>query len=130
MSPEQAEGKPLDHCSDIFWFGVVLYEMATGRRPFQGDTAISTISSILKDTPPAPQQVNTALPPQLGRIVRRCLSKEPERGYQSTDDLCNELREVKEDSESGELSRRTLPGVRAPRRSDLLAASAPGRDRR
>ena len=104
MSPEQAEGKPLDHRSDIFSFGVVLYEMSTGRRPFRGDTAISTISSILKDAPPPLLQINTALPPHLGRIVRRCLSKEPERRYQSTDDLCNELRELKEESESGEMT--------------------------
>jgi Tol biopolymer transport system component/predicted Ser/Thr protein kinase len=104
MSPEQAEGKPLDHRSDIFSFGVVLYEMSTGRRPFQGDTAISTISSILKDTPPPPQQLNTTLPPQVGRIVRRCLAKEPDRRYQSTDDLRNELRELKEESDSGELT--------------------------
>jgi Tol biopolymer transport system component len=78
--------------------------MATGRRPFQGDTAISTISSILKHTPPPPQQVNPSLPSHLGRIVRRYLAKEPERRYQSTDDLRNELRELKEETESGELS--------------------------
>ncbi len=102
MSPEQAEGKSLDHRSDIFSFGVVLYEMATGRKPFQGDTAISTISSILKDTPTPPQQVNNSLPPELGRIIKRCLVKEPERRYQSTDDLRNELREIKEESDSGE----------------------------
>lgn len=115
MSPEQAEGKPLDHRSDIFSFGVVLYEMATGRRPFHGDTAISTISSILKDTPTPPHQVNAALPEEFGRIVRRCLAKQPDRRYQSTDDLRNELRELKEDSESGELSleRRVAPGTGA-----------------
>ena len=103
MSPEQAEGKPLDHRSDVFSFGVVLYEMSTGRRPFQGDTPISTISAILKDTPPPPQEVNPALPRHLGRIVRRCLAKEPERRYQSTDDLRNELRELKDELASGEL---------------------------
>ncbi len=116
MSPEQAEGKALDHRSDIFSFGVVLYEMATGRRPFQGDTAISTISSILKDSPPPPQQINTALPPHLGRIVRRCLSKEPERRYQSTEDLRNELRELKEECDSGELAQEVAAAARTSAR--------------
>jgi Tol biopolymer transport system component/predicted Ser/Thr protein kinase len=113
MSPEQAEGKPLDHRSDIFSFGVVFYEMATGRRPFVGETAVSTISSILRDTPPPPQQLNAALPAQLGRIVRRCLAKEPDRRYQSTDDLRNELLELKEDSDSGELARQAAVPVQA-----------------
>ncbi len=133
MSPEQAEGKPLDHRSDIFSFGVLLYEMATGRRPFRGDTAISTISSILKDTPPPPQQINTAIPAELGRIVRRCLAKEPERRQQSTEDLRNELRELKEDSDSGELTAtRSASGEVAaaatmPSGDAARAAGRPGR---
>jgi Tol biopolymer transport system component/predicted Ser/Thr protein kinase len=121
MSPEQAEGKPTDSRSDLFSFGVVVYEMAAGRRPFQGDTAISTLSSILKDTPAPLHEVNAALPEQLGRIVRRCLAKDPTRRYQSTDDLRNELQELKDDVASGEWSaeravapapaRRTMRGV-------------------
>jgi eukaryotic-like serine/threonine-protein kinase len=114
MSPEQAEAKPLDHRSDIFSFGIILYEMATGRRPFQGDTPISTISSILKDTPPPLQQVNARMPEHLGRIVRRCLAKEPDRRFQSTEDLRNELRELKEESESGELARERTASVPPP----------------
>jgi len=133
MSPEQAEGKTLDQRSDIFSFGVVLYEMSTGRRPFQGDTAISTISAILKDTPVPPHEINTSLPPQLARIVRRCLEKEPDRRYHSTPDLRNDLRELKEDSESGELSaesvaagvaRKAAAGPRSSSRPLLLGAGA------
>jgi eukaryotic-like serine/threonine-protein kinase len=104
MAPEQAEGKPTDSRSDIFSFGVVLYEVATGKRPFHGDTAISTLSSILKDTPQPVHEVNAALPEQLGRIVRRCLAKDPARRYQSTDDLRNELHELKDEVASGEWS--------------------------
>jgi Tol biopolymer transport system component len=126
MSPEQAEGKPLDHRSDIFSFGVVLYEMGTGRRPFQGETSISTISAILKDTPPPPQQINTSLPPHFGRIVRRCLAKEPERRYQSTEDLRNDLRELKEDSESGDLTVESVAATGAASRR-TARSGLPGR---
>jgi Tol biopolymer transport system component/predicted Ser/Thr protein kinase len=123
MSPEQAEGKALDHRSDIFSFGVVLYEMATGRRPFQGDTAISTLSAILRDTPVPPNQINTSLPLHLARIVRRCLEKEPERRYQSTKDLRNDLREVKEDSESGARSAETVAAAVASRAAGGVRSS-------
>ena len=73
MSPEQAEGKPCDHRSDIFSLGVMLYELATGERPFKGDTSVSVISSIIKDTPRAVTDLRPALPRELGRIIRHCL---------------------------------------------------------
>ena len=77
MSPEQAEGQPVDARSDLFSLGVMLYEMATGQRPFTGDTSISIISSIVKDTPKPITELNPSLPRDLGRIVRRALAKDP-----------------------------------------------------
>ena len=87
MSPEQAEGKTVDHRSDIFSIGIILYEMATGQRPFTGETAASVLSSIIKETPPSIPEVNPALPKLLGRIVRRCLAKDRERRYQSAKEI-------------------------------------------
>ena len=103
MSPEQAEGKPLDHRTDIFSLGVILYEMATGERPFQGDTTISVISSIVKDTPRSVTDVNPALPRDLGRIIRRALVKDPDHRYQTVRDLGNDLEDLKRDVDSGEV---------------------------
>jgi serine/threonine protein kinase/Tol biopolymer transport system component len=103
MSPEQAEGKPIDGRSDLFSLGVVLYEMATGRRPFTGETNLSTLSSILKDTPRSVTDINPALPRDFGRIVRRALAKDPERRYQSAKDLRNDLEDLKASLDSGEL---------------------------
>jgi Tol biopolymer transport system component len=97
MSPEQAEGKTLDSRSDIFSLGIVLYEMATGERPFQGETTASVLSSILKDTPKSVTEINPALPSLLGRIVRRCLVKDAEHRYQTAKDLRNELQELKQE---------------------------------
>ena len=96
VSPEQAEGKPIDARSDTFSLGVMLYQMATGVRPFRGASALSVISSILNDLPVAPISVNPTLPPDLDRIIRRCLAKDPARRYQTVVDLRNDLEELQE----------------------------------
>jgi TolB-like protein len=101
MSPEQAEGKAIDHRSDIFSLGVMLYQMATGQRPFKGDTSISIISSIMKDTPASITDIKASLPNHLGRIVKRCLAKEPKRRFQTALDLRNELEELGQEVATG-----------------------------
>jgi len=101
MSPEQAEGANIDHRSDIFSLGIVLYQMATGTQPFQGPTFVSTLSAILKDTPPPIVDRNQALPGALGDIIERCLAKEPADRYQSAADLRDSLKEIQLTAISG-----------------------------
>lgn len=124
MSPEQAEGKPVDNRSDVFSLGIVLYEMATGERPFKGDTRISTISSILKDTPPTISDIKQTLPRHLGRIVNRCLEKNPDRRFQSAKDVRNDLAGLKREIDTGQYASGTSissvgAGFSAPRRANL-----------
>ena len=97
MSPEQASAKPVDTRSDIFSLGIVLYEMASGSRPFQGTSVMETISSILKDAPTPLGERGADLPPQLARIVHRCLEKDPANRYQSSRELSAELRRLQQE---------------------------------
>lgn len=117
MSPEQAEGRPLDARTDIFSLGVILFEMLTGRRPFQGDSQISTLSAVLRDTPPGVNEVKPELPRHLGRIVSRCLAKEPDRRYQTALDVRNELEGLRDELQSD-------PGVAGALESGLSSGGA------
>jgi Tol biopolymer transport system component len=104
MSPEQAEGKPLDQRSDVFSLGILLYEMATGQRPFKGDSSVSVLSAILRDTPGSVTDLRPDLPRDLARIIKRALTKDPEHRYQTAKDLRNDLETLKEDLDSGQLA--------------------------
>jgi WD40 repeat protein len=99
MSPEQVRGTQADHRSDIFSFGVVFYEMLTGRRPFGGDSAVETMNAILKEDPPPLTIGDAALAPSLRRIAEHCLEKEPAERFQSARDLAFNLEALRAGSE-------------------------------
>lgn len=101
MSPEQAEGHAVDHRSDLFSFGILLYQMATGRNPFQRGHTVSTLAAILKDTPPPVAPTSGPLPQELVEIVRRCLEKSPDRRYATTVELRDRLRALQATLASG-----------------------------
>jgi Tol biopolymer transport system component/serine/threonine protein kinase len=124
MSPEQAEGKKVDHRSDIFSLGIILYEMATGQRPFQGDTVASVLSSILKDQPLSATDLNPDLPKALARVIRICLVKDPDHRYQAAKDIRNELEELKKEVESGEVLEKAPARPHAKTRNWLPVAAA------
>ena len=94
MSPEQTSGRPLDHRTDIFSLGVVLHEMATGRRPFEGTSSAELVSAILRDMPQSVTDVRPDLPSDLARIIRRCLEKDPRHRLQTARDVSNEFRDL------------------------------------
>lgn len=104
MSPEQSEGRPIDGRSDLFSFGAVLFEMATGRRAFDGPTSASIFNAILSRTPPSASDLNRALPPRLDDIIGRALEKDVNLRYQTAADLQADLRRVKKVLESGQVT--------------------------
>src|SRR4029434_4929791 len=100
MSPEQVRGQRVDHRSDIFAFGAVLYEMLSGRRAFKGESAVETLNAILKEDPSDVRMVNAEIDPALERIVRHCLEKSPDERFQSARDLAFALESLSGSSTS------------------------------
>ena len=117
MSPEQARGKELDPRSDLFSFGAVLYQMATAKMPFDGDTSAVIFDEILNKEPAAPLTLNPALPGKLGEVIHTALEKDRDLRYQSAADLRAELKRLKRDTSSGR--------TRAAADASRTAASAP-----
>jgi TolB-like protein len=101
MSPEQVESKTVGPGSDVFSLGIMLYEMATGTRPFGGSTPISILSAILRDTPSPVTSIRRALPPKLDTIISSCLEKDPQRRFRDAGELRDELRQLQREAGAG-----------------------------
>ena len=113
MSPEQAQGQPVDHRTDIFSFGCILYEAATGTRPFAGTSAVDTLHKIIHVHPQPIAQLAPASPSELQRIVRKCLAKSRDERYQSMKDLALDLRDLRRELDSGSAPSLTVPAAEA-----------------
>jgi TolB-like protein len=109
MAPEQLRGEAVDARSDLFSLGILLYELAVGRRPFAGASAAEVSSAILRDAPAPVQSLREDVPQDLGRIIGRCLDKNPERRFQTAKDVRNELDLVRRALESGPVSAKAPP---------------------
>ncbi|MEE9229493.1 MAG: protein kinase [Acidobacteriota bacterium] len=121
MSPEQARGERADHRSDLFSFGIVLYQMATGRLPFKGKSDLETLHAIVAEEPTPVSQVSGEHPPEVERVVRKAMEKDPGDRYQHADDMAVDLRRLQRDSDSGV---RTIPKIRRTSRRWVAALAA------
>ena len=128
MSPEQAQGKKVDTRSDIFSFGAVLYEMLTGRRAFEGESSLSTLSSILRDDVKPMIEVAPDVPPQLEAVILQCLKKNPDDRWQTMHDVQAALAILKRESDSGSLytSRFASPASASVGPASVASASKMG----
>lgn len=116
MSPEQAEGRAVDHRSDCFSLGVMFYQMVTGIAPFSSDTALSTLASVVRDRPRDIGDLKPDSPRQLCRIIRRCLQKDRRHRYQNVADLHADLEDLARDADAGELEATVGPAAGADSR--------------
>jgi len=127
MSPEQARGSEVTAQSDIFSFGIVLYEMVTGQRAFTGTNALDVIGAILHKEPAPLSQVSPSLPPELDRIVNKTLRKDPEARYQTAADLLTDLKEAKQDLEfKDKLERSVAPQSEGPKTQTIIPTATDG----
>jgi serine/threonine protein kinase len=124
MSPEQLEGKKVDERTDVFAFGAMLYELITGQRAFDRGSRMATITAVLKEAPRPLTELSVDTPPELEKIVSRCLRKEPDRRSQTMLDVKNSLLELKEDTESGRLPSQRATAVAARNRLPVWGSIA------
>jgi len=125
MAPEQLEGKEADARTDIFAFGVLVYEMATGKKAFEGKSQASLIAKILDSDPPPISSLQPMTPPALDRVVKKCLAKEPEKRWQAASDVCDELKWIAESGAQAGLSTAGVtPSPKSRRRRVLWAAAS------
>src|SRR5262245_4198415 len=126
MAPEQIEGRAIDARVDIFALGVLLYELATGQRPFAGDSSVTVLASILRDRPRAVADSRPDLPGRLGQLIARCLEKRPDDRVQTARDVLNELKTLRRESESVAAASAIDGPRQSPRETDSGTARARG----
>src|SRR6202051_2004254 len=121
MAPEQVEAGAVDARTDIFAFGAVVYEMATGRKAFEGKTSASVMAKILETDPPSMSSLQPMTPPALDRVVKTCMAKEPDERWQTASDLCRELKWISDGgSQVGLAPAAPAKGIRSLRRREMI----------